>query len=335
MPRTITFALLLAMQIGNAAAEAIPVTVQALGDLLVNRELRAPATVVAANRAVVTSEVTALIDQVAADVGAQVKKGQLLIQLDDDNARLGLAQAQAELAALEAQIVQANRRLARAEELLEKDFVSDDELIGRQTDVAVLEANRKGQLVAIEVAELALRRTGIRAAFDAVVVERQAQVGSFAMPGTPLITIVQTDAREVDAELDPRYATHIPEVSDLRFVSQGREWPITLARLSSVIETETRRLRGRFIFRSEAAPIGASGEIAWNEMSGLVPVELIVQRGTQFGVFVARSSKAAFVAIPSAQEGRPAPLDMPPETPIISRGHTRLQDGDDLQINRE
>ena len=320
---------------GTAAAEAIPVTVQALGELLVDRELRAPATVVAANRAIVTSEVTALIDTVAADVGAAVTRGQLLIQLDDDNAKLALAQARADLTALDAQIVQAQRRLTKAEELLTRDFISDDELIGRQTDLAVLEANRQGQLVAIQVAELALKRTRIRAPFDAVVVQRQAQVGSFAMPGTPLITIVQTDDREVDAELDPRYAVHIPQVSELRFVSRGLEWPVQLARLSSVIETDTRRLRGRFTFLAAAAPVGATGEIVWNEVSGLVPVTLIVQRGMEFGVFVARNNMAEFIVIPSAQEGRPAALDLPPETLVVSRGHTRLQHGDALQISRE
>ena len=335
MKKALQIVFLLLAHGGVAVAEPIPVTVQALGDLLVERELRAPATVVAANRAVLTSEVTALIDKVAADVGADVKRGQLLIQLDDDNARLALAQAQASLAALDAQIVQAKRRLARAEELLTKDFVSDDELIGRQTDLAVLQANRQGQLTAIEVAELALKRTRIRAPFDAVVVERQAQVGSFAMPGTPLITIVQTDGREVDAELDPRYATNIPTVTGLRFSSRGREWAIELARLSSVIETDTRRLRGRFRFTGEAAPVGSSGEIVWHETAGLVPVTQIVQRGTELGVFVARNDKAVFVAIPSAQEGRPAALDLPPETLVVSRGHTRLQHGDDLQVSRE
>ena len=335
MTNVLKFVLLLVMPWSIAVAGPTPVTVQRLGDLLVDRELRAPATVVAANRAVITSEVTALIDQVAADVGAEVRKGQLLIKLDDDNSRLALAQAQARLVALDAQIVEAKRRLAKAEELLARDFVSDDELIGRQTDLAVLEANRSGQLVAIQVAELALRRTRIRAPFDAAVTQRQAQVGSFAMPGTPLITIVQIDGREVDAELDPRYAAHLPQVSDLRFVSQGQEWPIQLVRLSSVIETDTRRLRGRFSFQAEAAAIGASGEIVWNEISGLVPVTLIVQRGLEFGVFVARNSKAEFVAIASAQEGRPAALNLPPETLIVSRGHTRLQHGDALQISRE
>lgn len=317
------------------AADAVPVTVQRLDDLLIDKELRAPATVISANRALVTSEISALIEDVPIDVGDTIRKGDTLVVLDDDNNRLMLTQAEARLAALKAQIAQAIHRLDKAEELLEKNFVSDDELLARQTDLAVLEANLQEQDVLIRVQQLALSRTIIKSPFDAAVVERQAQVGSYAMPGTALMTIVQTDGREIDAEIDPRYAVQLPAVSDLRFVSQGREWQVELARLSSVIETDTRILRARLKFSGDPAPIGLTGELVWNEATGLVPVSLIVQRGEALGVFVANSSTAHFVAIAGAQEGRPAKLDLPPNTQIVISGHVRLQDGDSLQIAPE
>jgi len=324
------FALLLCYRVG--LTEAVPVSVERLGDLRIERELRAPATVLSANRTVVTSEVTALIEEVLADVGASVEKGELLVRLDNANARMSLAQARASLSALDAQIVEAKQRLRKAEELLTKNFVSDDELVNRRTNLEVLRARHEGQLVAIQVDELALARTRIRAPFDATVVQRQAQVGNFAQPGTQLLTLVQTDQREVDAELDPRYAGNIRDVTNLRYLSLGREYPIELLRLSNVIETDTRRLRARFRFSGEAAAIGSSGEIAWRENSGVVPVTLIVQRGSEFGVFAARDGKAEFIEIPAAQEGRPAVLDLPDDTLIISRGHVRLQKGDELLI---
>ena len=320
---------------GAIAADSVSVTVKRLGDLLVDRELRAPATVISANRALVTSEVSALIQKVAADVGDTVNKGDTLVVLDEDNNRLMLTQAKARLAALKAQIAQARHRLDKAEELLEKDFVSDDELLARQTDLAVLEANHREQEVLIDIQELALSRTTIRSPFDAAVVERQAQVGSYAMPGTVLMTIVQTEGREIDVEIDPRYAVALPAVSDLLFVSQGNEWNVELSRLSSVIETDTRILRARFKFSGSPAPIGLTGELVWNEATGLVPVAQIVQRGSSLGVFIANSDTAQFVAIPDAQEGRPAAVDLSPDALIVVRGQARLQDGDALTVRRE
>jgi len=335
MPKKLFLLPILLICGGVALADPIPVSVQRLGDLRIERELRAPASVLSANRAIVTSEVTALIEKVVADVGATVAKGALLVQLDNDNARLALAQANASLDALNAQIVEARRRLTKAEELLGKNFISDDELINRQTNLAVLQANREGQLVAIQVAELSLSRTRIRAPFAATVVARQAQVGSFAQPGTQLVTVVQTDRREVDAELDPRHAGQLPSAKDLRYLSMGQSFDIELLRLSNVIETNTRKLRARFQFLGDVAAIGSSGEIAWREKSGVVPVTLIVQRGSVFGVFVASNTVAKFVEIRGAQEGRPAALDLPDDTLLVSRGHIRLQDGDELLIADE
>jgi RND family efflux transporter MFP subunit len=318
-----------------SADDAIPVTVEPLGDLLVDRELRAPAVVISANRADLTSQVAALINEVAKDVGDQVSKGELLIKLDGANARNALAQARALLAAIDAQIVEGKSRVAKAEELLGKDFISDEELIARRSNLAVLEANRTGQQVAVSIAELELERTRITAPFNADIVARQAQVGSYAQPGTVLMTLVQTDNIEIDVELDPRYSVNIPRVTELRYTSQGREWPVILLRLSDVVDISSRVVHARFRFADATAPIGSSGQLVWNESTGLVPVALIVQRGEQFGVFIAENNKARFVAIPSAQEGRPAPIDLPSETLIISRGHVRLQNGDALQITRE
>jgi len=335
MIRILSVIIALSLYSGIALAQAVPVAVERLGDLRMERELRASATVLSANRAIVTSEVTALIEAVLADVGASVKKGATLIRLDNDNASLTLAQARANLDALDAQIEQARWRLTQAEDLLDKNFISDDELVGRRTDVAVLKANRQSQVVAVKMAELTFARTRIRAPFDATVVQRQAQVGNFAQPGTQLLTLVQTDQREVDAEIDPRYATGLDTVTDLRFLSLGQQFPIKLMRLSDVIETDTRKLRARFSFVDAAAPIGSSGEITWKEISGVVPVTLIVQRGSAFGIFAARNGKAAFIEIPGAQEGRPAAVSLSDDTLIVSRGHVRLQDGDDLLITTE
>jgi RND family efflux transporter MFP subunit len=317
------------------STDTMPVTVQRLGNLLINKELRAPATVISVNRAIIRSEVTALIKGVPIDVGDTVRKGQTLIILDSDNNRLMLDQSEARLAALKAQIVQAKQRLDKAQELLEKDFISDDELLARETDLAVLEANHQEQKTLVRIQELALSRTNIKAPFDAAVVDRQAQIGSYAMPGTALMTIVQTDKREIDVEVDPRYAVQLPTVSGLFFISQGRKWPVKFSRLSNVIEINTRILRARFKFSNEPAPIGLTGELVWNEASGFMPAAQIIQRGTSLGVFIIKSNKAHFIPLPDAQEGRPALIHLSPDTLIVVQGQARLQDGDSVSISHK
>ncbi|MGB5346101.1 MAG: efflux RND transporter periplasmic adaptor subunit [Woeseia sp.] len=312
----------------------VPVTVAPLASQLIELDVRAPATVVAANRAVVAAQVTALVSEVLADVGATVKKGDVLIRLDDADTRLALRSAEAQLSALDAQIDQAEQQLKRGEELIASSYISDDELLVRRTNVAVLKANRDAQKLAVNSAQLALSRTRIVAPFNAAVVARQAQVGSLAQPGTALATLVQIDQREVDAELDPRYVADLVSAALLRFESQGQSFPLALARLSPVIDTESRTNRGRFRFTGSAAPVGASGEIVWRDAAGLLPVPLIVQRDGKLGVFTVDGQRAKFLALPGAQEGRPARTSLPPDTVLIVRGQSRLQDGDELSITR-
>ncbi|MGI9221574.1 MAG: efflux RND transporter periplasmic adaptor subunit [Woeseiaceae bacterium] len=331
-----TLALLLLLAAGTSQAQSsVSISARPLQDLLVDSERRAPAKVVSANRAAITSEVSAIVSAVHRDVGANVKKGELLIELDAANARNSLAQAEASLAAIDAQIVEAKSQLAKAEDLLEKNFISDEEFISRRARLTVFEANRVGASAAIAQAKLEFARTRITAPFDAAIVERQAQVGSFAQPGSPLVTLVQTDSREVDVELDPRYAINVPTVSNIRFISQSREWPVKVLRVSSVIEVTTRVVRARLEFVDEQAPIGSSGQLVWVESSGRLPVDLVVQRGTQLGVFVVENDTARFIVLPNAQAGRPVDVNLPQDTLVVSRGQGRLQDGDALQVSVE
>ncbi len=318
-----------------ASHAASPVSVAPLGTRLVELEVRAPASVVPANEAVLTAQVVALVAAVEADVGATVARGDLLVRLDDDDARLALAAARAQLAAIDAQIAQAEQRLRRGEELSASSFISEDDLLDRRTTLAVLRANREAQEVAVADAELALARTRIRAPYPAAIVARSAQVGSLAQPGTPLLTLVQTDEREVEAELDPRYADLLDTAAELRFESQGERYPLVPARISPVVEAATRIRKGRFRFTAQVARIGTSGEVAWRQAGALVPVPLVVQRDGRLGLFAVEGDRARFVPLTGAQEGRPAPTALPPDTLVVVRGQARLQDGDQLAITRQ
>ena len=328
-------ALLILLLLPVQAQQPVSVVARPLGELLVDRELRAPAIVLAANQAEVKSQVSALVAEVLKDVGDTVVRGELLIRMDDDNARLGLAQARASLRAIEAQIEEAESRVKRAEELLQGQFISEEELVARRASLNVLKANRQAQQVAVEVAELELDRTRIEAPFTGSIIARSAQVGNYAQPGTPLLVLVQTDRVELDVELDPRYAPGIAGVSEFSFNSQGQVWPVELLRMAQVIDVSSRLVRARFRFTGNAAMAGTAGQLVWNAMTGAVPPDLMVQRGNDLGVFVAEGGQARFVPLPGAQEGRAASLELPADSLVITRGQLRLQDGDAIQVNPE
>jgi membrane fusion protein, multidrug efflux system len=131
------------------------------------------------------------------DVGALVKRGQVLMQLDPQDLRLGQAQAQANLRAAETARDLAAADLKRYQELRAQNFVSQAVLDARQA------AYRQAQAGA-EAARAGAAEQGNQAAYaslvadaDGVVTAIDAEAGQVVAAGTPVVRVVRTDEKEV------------------------------------------------------------------------------------------------------------------------------------------
>jgi hypothetical protein len=145
-----------------------------------------------------------------------------------------------------------------------------------------------------------------------VVLERQAQVGALAAPGTPLLRLVSTAAPEVEAQLAPEAASLLEDGRGIVFVSTGRRYPLQLEALSPVLERSARTRLARFAFAGEAG--------------------LMVKRDGHLGAFIDEDGTARFVPAFDAQEGRPFRIEVPAGTRIVSQGQQGLKEGDALPV---
>ncbi|MCW8884613.1 MAG: hypothetical protein OQK12_05055 [Motiliproteus sp.] len=89
----------------------------------------------------------------------------------------------------------------------------------------------------------------------------------------------------------------------------------------------------RFSFTGNKALSGASGRIHWQEAVGKVPVKYVVSRNGELGVMQAVDGKAQFVAIPDAIEGQAAPVDLAPDSLIITEGQHSVVSGDSISLS--
>jgi RND family efflux transporter MFP subunit len=316
------------------AQEAIPVRVQPFQDVLVDLERSASAEVLPLNRAVLSAEVSGVVKKIHADVGSRVEKGELLLEIDSTDYRLSLQQSEASLAASKAQKAQADIRLQRARKLIDGNYLSADDLLARETDAQVANAQIQLQEAAVAIARRNLEKCRIVAPFNGVVAERMAQEGSYVSNATHLMDLAENDRLELDAEIPDELADTLPRAERIEFHSRNQSWPVKLSRLSPVIEVERRSRQARFEFTDEAPAIGRNGEVIWRVSSGLLPSNLMVRRNGLLGIFLADAGKARFQALPNAQEGRPVPVDLPTEMTrnwkVIVTGRDRLQDGDPI-----
>lgn len=296
----------------------------------------AAATVVAGNDAVLAAEISAPVARVHADAGAVVERGALLLELDDRDQRLLLAQADAALAAAEARLALAEQRLARGRSLGEKSFVSADELLALGTERQAAQAEVRTAQAQRAIAARALDKCRIVAPFAAAIAQRHAQVGALAVPGTPLLRLVQIDAGEVEARVPAADADALAAAGEWQFVHQGSRLPLDLARLSPVVDSASRTRLARFTFSGERAPAGSSGQLEWSVPGGWLPPAVVVKRDGRLGLFTLEAGVARFVPLPQAQEGRPVPAaGLDPALRVVVEGQQSLVDGQAVGARRD
>jgi membrane fusion protein (multidrug efflux system) len=140
-------------------------------------------------------EVSGRISQIAFADGARVKRGQLLVQLDDVLQRAELSQAQAQLSI-------ARTNLQRNEELVAQAFVAQRVLDESRAALQVAEAQ-------VALAQARLSRMRLTAPFDGTVGLRVVNLGDYVKDGADLVNLEDTSQLTVDFRLPERYQTRI------------------------------------------------------------------------------------------------------------------------------
>jgi membrane fusion protein, multidrug efflux system len=167
----------------------------------------------AAEVAVVTAEIDGPVAAVNVVDSQEVKHGDVLVVIDDTDAKLALRQAEADLARTEAQMVAATSDLERSvidvrrrEALIESGSVSGDELThvenGARDARAALSGARAAMALAqarVEKAKVDLGRTVIYSPIDGVIARRQVQLGQRVQPSVPLLSVVPVNEMYVNA----------------------------------------------------------------------------------------------------------------------------------------
>ena len=310
----------------------VEVGVRPLREVAIPDRGTAPASVIAPNDSRIAAEVTAKVARVYAEVGGTVKAGQPLLELDATDYRLALAQADAQVSAARARVALAEQRLRQALSLRKKQFVSDDTVLELQTGVQAAEADLDVTQAQRAVAARNVEKCRIEAPFAGVVLERQAQVGATAAPGTTLLRLVDLAPPEIEAQIQAAQADELPVATEIMFESQGKSYPARLLRLSPVVDVAARTRVARLVFSDSVAPAGSSGTLRWLAPGVLLPPELLVKRDQTLGAFMVENGHARFLPAPAAQEGRPFAMALSPETPMVVRGQQGLTDGQAVTV---
>ena len=139
---------------------------------------------------VLRPEISGRITQLNFSDGQRVRKGQLLVQLDDQLPRAQVQQSRAELS-----IARANHK--RNQELVAQGFISQRSVDESAANLEVAEAK-------LALAEATAQRLRIVAPFDGVAGIRGVNVGDYLKDGADIVNVEDLDAVYVDFRLPER-----------------------------------------------------------------------------------------------------------------------------------
>jgi len=143
------------------------------------------------------------------DVGDQVKKGDLLAELDPNDVRLQVESTRASLSAAQADLDLARNERDRHRALLERKLISESIFEVRETQFRAAQA-RLGQVQAqLDVARNQAAYAELRASDDGVVAQRLAEAGQVVAAGQTVFVLAAAGDREI--------AINLPEHSISQF----------------------------------------------------------------------------------------------------------------------
>lgn len=180
---------------GAAAAKPPSVELARVELARLSDETRAVGSLRSRRGVMLRPEVSGRITQLNFSDGQRVRKGQLLVQFDDQLPQAQIQQSKAELS-----IAQANQK--RNQELVAQNFISQRSLDESAANLQVAQAR-------LALARATAARLRIVAPFDGIVGIRQVNVGDYLKDGSDIVNIEDIDAVYVDFRLPERYQSKL------------------------------------------------------------------------------------------------------------------------------
>jgi membrane fusion protein (multidrug efflux system) len=184
-----------APQPGAAAGPGRPPSVEVarVETIRITDEAQAVGSLRSRQSVVLKPEVSGRVTRLNFRDGEKVRRGQLLVQLDDQLPLAQLQQAQAELS-----IAQANHK--RNQELVAQNFISKRSVDESAANLQVAQAK-------LSLARATAARLRITAPFDGIAGIRNVNVGDYLKDGAEIVNIEDIDAILVDFRLPERFQT--------------------------------------------------------------------------------------------------------------------------------
>jgi membrane fusion protein (multidrug efflux system) len=322
---------------GAGAARASAVEVAKVQTQLLVDETQAVGSLRSRQGVMLRPEVAGRVKQIFFNDGQRVRKGQLLVQFEDQLQLAQVSQARAELS-----IAEANHK--RNQELVGQNFISKRSL---DESGAALEVAR----AKLSLADATLQRLKVLAPFDGIAGLKQINVGDYLKDGADMVNIEDLDAVLLDFRLPERFQAKIRAGQKAQLTVDalpGRPFTAIVQAVDPLIEANGRSVgvRGCIDNRQQALRPGMFARVnavfGSRENALVIPEEAVIpQGGRSFVVKVVAGEKPdtliserVAVRLGLRLPGKVEVLEGLAEgDTVVTAGHQRLQkDGTAVRV---
>jgi RND family efflux transporter MFP subunit len=243
----------------DSPEQAIAISTKPVATREVRRTVEMVGTLGGWEEVTISNEAPGTIEKIMADLGDKVRKGQRLILLDQREAKLALAQAEANLQAAKKALTQAQAEwrdadlnLKRIKELHSEGVIATSQLDVAQARFDAVEAQVRAReadidrfRALVDLAQKRLSDTAILAPIAGEVRQRLVSIGEAIKEKTPLLHLVVTDPLKLQGTVPERFAPEIKVEQPVDVQVEAfpdRVFPGRVLRVSPAVDVQTRSL---------------------------------------------------------------------------------------------
>ena len=205
--------------------------------------------VVARTKASVSSKILGRLAWIGITEGSRVREGDVIARLESADYEAAQHAAHANVATIEAQVMQAQRELKRSQALRAQNLVSDADLETAETKLEVLKAQANAARAQEALATANLENTRVHAPFSGTVLRKDAEVGEIVAPSsagggltrTAIVTMADLQTLEVEVDVNEAYIAQVRNGQTARITLDAYPDTSFSGRVRQVVPTADRQ----------------------------------------------------------------------------------------------
>jgi RND family efflux transporter MFP subunit len=245
------------------------------------------------------AEVQAIVLKVLKENGDSVRRGDVLVRLDDTAIRDGLASAEASSRSAGQAFEQAERQFERMKTLRTSGMASAQALDDAEGRRNASQSDLEAAKARVVLARQQMQRTEVRAPFDGVVSDRKVSAGDTAQLGKELLKVIDPASMRFEAMISADDVGAVKPGQPVHFRVNGygnQEFAGKVRRVNPAANITTRQVEVLVDFVGEKQPklagLYAEGRLETESKTSLtIPATAVLRDGDKTSVFRVKNNK--------------------------------------------